>query len=238
MGAMYLAHAAAPHDPPVASARTSARAIVPSAGTETDAMGRSGPPGPGGRSELLRVGPDRTRCPVSEAEASWLCARGLLHEVLPGIVCRGPVDPAVRARALGLVLGPGTRRATLVHRHTAAWIRGCAPMPEEIQLAAYTGTRPHLPEAERHLAVLRTGRYTAYDVVDTGPVRITTALRTCVDLALLEEDDARTLSALRSLLCCPETAVHPDAVVIALRAIPRVVGRARAEARVREAASW
>lgn len=98
-----------------------------------------------------------------------------------------PIDeiesPASRARVAGLLV---PARA-IAERMSAAWIYGFAPEPLRHQFCVDIGARAHIPLSPR--LQLREVICSPEDNRTIGGLRVTTPLRTFVDLALCTPDD-------------------------------------------------
>lgn len=143
---------------------------------------------------------------VDRAALDRMLRDGRVVRVLRGVYVGAhvPLDPVVRARSAGRALPAG---AVVVDR-TAAWVHGL-PLPVEPVAAPLAGPADPVP-----LDALGRGRrrgnfgggrsLVARDVVELGGVRVTTPLRTCLDLGRLYAPH-RALAvldaALRSGLC-------------------------------------
>lgn len=88
-----------------------------------------------------------------------------------------PEGPPVRARAAGLLVPP----RAIAERMTAAWIFGIAPEPTRHQFCVDLGARTHVPPSPR--LQLREVHCAPEDTLTIGGLRVTTPLRTVVDLA-------------------------------------------------------
>ncbi len=133
--------------------------------------------------------------------------------VRPGVA----VDAVLRAS----VLAPVPRGAVVAGR-TAAWVHAGEPAGGTLDLAYATGR--HRPEVWGGARVWQEPLLTS-DVVELAGVRVTTPLRTAVDLALREEHD-RAVQAVRTLVDVCGVDLHAAGRALELRA--RVVGRPRA----------
>ncbi|WP_127480946.1 type IV toxin-antitoxin system AbiEi family antitoxin domain-containing protein [Nocardioides pantholopis] len=136
---------------------------------------------------------------VSRRRLRTLLARGLVRRVLQGVyaVAQAPDDIAFRAQALHLVVSP----SAVVTDRTAAWLHGVMLLPRSeasrrAPISAYQrpGTRAR---RDGVLSGERTLR--ADDVVDVHGLRVTSPLRTGLDLGrMLWRPDA--LAALDQFL--------------------------------------
>ena len=114
-----------------------------------------------------------------------------------------PVHPAVRAAAFAaLVPARGA-----VGREAAAWVHAGGPPPGRVTVLVRSGARRPDPHPGRTTAE---ADLTDTDVVDVGGVRVTTVLRTAVDVArwLPTEDALRVLRRLRPVGLDPAAALH------------------------------
>lgn len=102
--------------------------------------------------------------------------------------CWCPVDepegPPVRARAVGLLVPP----RAIAERMTAAWIYGISPEPSRHQFCVDLGARTHVPPSPR--LQLREVHCAPEDTLTIAGLRVTTPLRTVVDLARTPGPDA------------------------------------------------
>ncbi|RNL79515.1 type IV toxin-antitoxin system AbiEi family antitoxin domain-containing protein [Nocardioides marmorisolisilvae] len=131
------------------------------------------------------------RAGIGRSALERLLRQGRIIRVLRGVYLDAEVDPdrSLRARALALVVG---RRHLVVDR-TAAWVHG----GERIEPAARTAVPLDLHGRRRHLGgELPLG---PQDVVRLGPVRVTSPLRTALDVARRLAPD-RALAALDGML--------------------------------------
>lgn len=121
-----------------------------------------------------------TDLPWAELQAARL--DGEVYD-LGGAFC--PIDepesPRHRARA---ALDHRSRRL-IAELATAAWVWGAAPQPERLQFAVAPDARAHL-SPDQH-ATVREIVYSPADVVEFDGVKVTTPIRTAVDLARFEQ---------------------------------------------------
>jgi hypothetical protein len=151
---------------------------------------------------------------------------GVVRRLLRGVYVGSTAaeTPALRAEALGLLVRPG---AVVVDR-TAGWLHGLTagvglPGPVTTGLDVLGRRRAGRP---RHFGSAR--RLGAAEVVAVGPVRVTTPVRTALDLARLLGRD-RGLAVLDATL----RAGHDrTALVAGLAGLGRLPGCARARALV------
>lgn len=180
--------------------------------------------------QLLRGGLELT-----EAEAQALAARRTLHPLLHGIYSIGAPTPSLRGWAAGLLLRPASRDALVLHRMTAAWLYGCAPPPRLVECSARRTTTHKFHRWEESFVLRRFTGYSPFEDLRCGPVRTTTPLRTCADLAL-HCTGSRADLAIATMLRAPGLGCSPPVVEAALAALPRAPHRAEALTRVRRLA--
>jgi hypothetical protein len=129
-----------------------------------------------------------------------------------------PVGPGLRAG----VLRGGLPRGAAVAGRTAAWVHAGVPDGGTLDLAYASGR--HRPEVWAGARVWQEALL-ASDVTEIAGVRVTTPVRTVVDLAL-RDDAERALEAVRALVETCGVDLRAAARVLESRA--RVVGRPRA----------
>ncbi|MGK4064674.1 hypothetical protein AB0Y14_01215 [Rothia sp. HC945] len=168
---------------------------------------------------------------LTEAEALLLTARGLLVPHVNSVYGSTPPCPESRATAAALHLRPLSRQRAILHRLTAAWIYGCAPPPALLECTAFGPSGLTLDPVESAFVRHRYTTYTTYEALRIGPLRVTTPLRTCVDLAAFGQDKHGD-TALATLLRAPGLGCAPETVCAALEAVPRLAFRKRAVRRV------
>lgn len=149
----------------------------------------------------------------SGPELQAMEADGLLRWVYAGTYVRWDVEPDPVCRALAALhtLPQRLRAKAMLGRLTAAWVYGCAPPPRRLQLlvdhrSRTTALPPFSP------AVLHEVRLAPGDGMDIAGMRVSTPLRTAVDLALHgpEEESRQALLAIAAnpVLDCPLTRVR------------------------------
>ncbi|SDH11431.1 hypothetical protein [Agrococcus jejuensis] len=100
-------------------------------------------------------------------------------------------SPADRLRSLRLPL----TSAHIVSGLAAAWVHGAAPLPDVIDVATLRHRRAEVPAGCR--ALIR--RVALHTCLDVDGVRVTSPLRTAVDLLADDRDDDVTRTAIRLL---------------------------------------
>lgn len=131
---------------------------------------------------------------------------------------RARTTTELRARALSAILSTRVRERAVAGRMTAAWILGCAPAPEMPVM---------LVESTRRLARLGTGErllvhevsFGDFDVLEISDLRVTSALRTAVDLAIHSEE-RNAIPVLRRLLAHEGLGLTVGLMVRSLEGLP------------------
>ncbi|MEX5295596.1 type IV toxin-antitoxin system AbiEi family antitoxin [Kocuria sp. CPCC 205268] len=174
--------------------------------------------------------------PFSRPELSALVADGVLVPVvLEAHVLRGrPVTRAVKVAALEAQLPPHLLGRGVLGRMSAAWFYDCAARPGILPVLLDKLRRTTMSPVPEGL-VLHQVTLGGYDVHDAGAVRVTTPLRTAVDLAL-HVPGGEGLAALGTLMHAPHLHCPPALVQAALESFERMPGRQAALLRVRRAA--
>ncbi|HEY8295112.1 MAG TPA: hypothetical protein VIG41_07215 [Micrococcaceae bacterium] len=189
----------------------------------TDPAADAGPP----VAELLSPGPRFSR---NELQAMTL--DGVLQCVFGDayVPATEAVTRRLRAAAVALAIPPNMAGRTTVGRLSAAWVYGCAAAPERITLLVDAGHRVATlrPWTGYWLHEVQLGRF---DAVELEGCRITTPLRTAVDLALYAPHPAGA-EALKLLAGTPGLGCPPGLIRAALLAQQRVPRRRAALALV------
>ena len=158
--------------------------------------------------------------PFSAAELAGMRRDGLLRYVYAGAYAEAHLlpGPAERAAAATWRLSDALKARAVLGRMSAAWVYGCADAPGRAVLLADRSRRSTwMPGAALHEV-----RLGPADVVTLGTARVTSPLRTALDLAY-HEPSARTVPALALLGTDPDLACplgHVLAVVLARRRAP------------------
>jgi len=180
------------------------------------------------------------------AELAAMALEGIVREVLPRAYApaRAPDGPLLRAAAAGLLAGRrlgGARTEAArtggpwtgggaVGRLSAAWVHGCCPAPQRLEVLVPRFHR--LPAHADPLPVhLSEARLDAEDVVRIGGVPVTSPARTAVDVAL-SAPEAESLAVLARLLAAPGLGCTGQAVLDLLEAQARRPGKLRARERI------
>ncbi|GAB3285215.1 hypothetical protein GCM10027449_30000 [Sinomonas notoginsengisoli] len=132
----------------------------------------------------------------------------------------------LRARALSATLTPRVRQRAVAGRMTAAWIFGCAPPPElPVMLVESTRRLARLGTGDRLL--VHEASFGNADTFEIAGLRVTSGLRTAVDLALHSEEDI-ALPVLRRMLAQPALRLTVGMVARGVEALPRQPHKQRA----------
>jgi hypothetical protein len=166
--------------------------------------------------------------------AAELCSARLDGELVPVGEGWSPVDlpvgEAVRAQAAALLVPP----RVIAERMTAAWIFGVVPEPTRHHFCVDARSRAHLSPSPR--IQLREVSCTPEDTTVLGGLRVTTPLRTVIDLArhgAVEEQ--ALLRVIAALLAYGR--LDPQAAIQRLSLTPKAPHTGLAHRRVRTAAS-
>jgi hypothetical protein len=166
--------------------------------------------------------------PFSAVELQAMESDGVVRRILGQVYvpAAARTTAQLRARALAQMLTARVRERTVAGRLTAAWILGCAPPPVKPVM---------LVESTRRLARLGPGesllvhevRFGEFDVVEIAGLRVTSALRTAVDLALHSEERV-ALPVLRRMVGHPSLGLTATLVSRGLESMPRQPHKDRA----------
>ncbi|WP_136610577.1 hypothetical protein [Sinomonas albida] len=186
------------------------------------------PPPPAAPSQPVRRSPSAAPAailtpgrPFSPAELQAMANDGVLRLLVgdsyaPAAV---PLTAELRATALAAAYEPRLRARTVVGRQSAAWIYGCAPAPAVPVLLVPAPRRISSARKARGILVHEVW-LGEYDVVELGPLFVTSPLRTAVDLAMHGDTPIASV-ALRRLLSRRGLGLTPSLVARALDALPR-----------------
>jgi hypothetical protein len=168
---------------------------------------------------------------LPEAELQAARLDGELYAVSE---CFSPVDVISdrqnRGRSLSLVLP----QRVIAEQLTAAWVLGAVTMPPHPhQLCADIGARVRSPNSGR--ASVREVVIDEADLLSFGGLRVTTPLRTVIDLARFSDFGDRERDAVRLLMAMGEIGV--DECEAAMNRRRNLPGKAIALARIRESAA-
>ncbi|MDQ4501155.1 type IV toxin-antitoxin system AbiEi family antitoxin [Sinomonas sp. ASV322] len=159
--------------------------------------------------------------PFTHAELRAMAIDGVVRRVVGTAYASSAHEEtaALRAAALGATLDAGIANKAVVGRLSAAWIYGCSAAPEAPVLLVPAPRR--LSSAGKGPGILlHEVALGDFDVVDLGPVQVTSPLRTAVDIAVHTE--AKTaLPVLRRLLARPGLGLTLSLMRRALESLPR-----------------
>jgi len=173
----------------------------------------------------MRLSPVLAAADLSPAELQAARLDGEVYELAGAFCLIGELEaPAHRARA---VLGSRTPRL-IAELSTAAWIWGAGPQPERFEFAVTPDARARLAPSEH--AAVREIVFEHGDVVDLDGCRVTSPLRTVVDLARSSASFDRAL--VRRLSAA--SGLRRDDVLGLLADRPGLPGKRTAERRLAE----
>lgn len=139
--------------------------------------------------------------PFTLNELQALRLRGLLREVLPGAYLPEfiPDAGAIRAKVAAGVAGSYLNEQSALCKRTAAWVYGCAPIPTELEIVVPRYHRP-CPPTKRMILRMSEGPTGEEHIHRVGGVKVTTPLRTALDIAFGAELEqaAQILAAIDS----------------------------------------
>jgi hypothetical protein len=169
-------------------------------------------------------------CSVDLPEAELQAAR-LDGELYAISECFSPIDVIsdreLRGRSLSLMLP----QRVIAEQLTAAWVLGATPFPPHPhQLCADVGARVRSPGTGR--ANVREVVIDAAELLSFGGLRVTTPLRTVVDLGRFAEFGDHERGVIRSLMTMGGFGV--DECEAAMNRRRNLPGKAKALARIRE----
>ncbi|WP_051427313.1 hypothetical protein [Arthrobacter sp. H20] len=171
----------------------------------------------------------------SSAELQAMRIDGLLNRVCGEAYARADhhLDPPSRAQSAILCVPEQLRTKVALARQSAAWVYGCAALPETVNLVTdhrrRTTALPPFSDALMHQVALG-----PCDVQVIGGVGVTSPLRTALDVAVHGHDSWAVQSLIR-LAKAPALSCDLVLVVRALEATRRVPGKNRALARLQTA---
>ncbi|GAA1338385.1 hypothetical protein [Arthrobacter roseus] len=171
----------------------------------------------------------------SYPELQAMAMDGLLRRVYgKSYLMTGTAEsPALRALSALNALPPTLRDRATLGRGTAAWVLDCAGAPDKLSILT---DRRRRTSALRPFsdAVMHEVALGPLDVVTIGGVRVTTPMRTAMDIAL-HGNDATCGETLRRLGLHPQLGCSLKRVSLMLETVSRAPGKSRALARLREA---
>lgn len=122
-----------------------------------------------------------------------------------------PITRAIRAESLAMVAPADYLHRIRFSRLSAAWVLGYSPQltNRRIDIDYSRDNRCNLPRAYRALFAPHQTTVIPYDCIAIGPVRVTTPLRTAIDLVSYH-DEVEHLDAVRAILRDPQNTVTPQ----------------------------
>ncbi|MDK1359119.1 hypothetical protein QNO00_02375 [Arthrobacter sp. zg-Y1219] len=164
----------------------------------------------------------------SSVELQAMEKDGLLKRVYADTYVRWDLepDPVCRAVAAANCLSERLRARIMLGRLTAAWVYGCAPAPQRLQLLIDHGRRT-TALAPFSIAVLHEVRLGPEDGMDIAGIMVTTPLRTAMDLARHGPRD-QSVSALLAIAADPVLRCPLGRVRSAVEAVARLPGKSTA----------
>ncbi len=135
-------------------------------------------------------------------------------------------SPALRALSAVNALPPALRDKATLGRATAAWVLDCADPPDKLSVLT---DRRRRTSALRPFsdAVMHEVALGPLDVVTIGGVRVTTPMRTAMDIAL-HGNEATCEETLRKLGLHPQLGCSLTRVSLMLESVSRAPGKSRA----------
>ncbi len=167
-------------------------------------------------------------CPFTDTELQAMVNDGMLQRLVDGTYApaSSAPTPGLRAASMAAILNPRLKRRTVVGRMSAAWIYGCAPAPPAPVLLVPAPRR--LSSTGRgHGALLHEVVLGDYDVLEFGAIRVTSPLRTAVDIAVHSEG-ALAVQTLRRLIGQKGLGLAPSLIGRAIETLPRQPHKRRA----------
>lgn len=174
----------------------------------------------------MRLSPVLAETDINSVELQAARLDGEVYQLADAYCLVGELEaPQHRARAV-----LGTRSPRLIAElGTAAWIWGAAVRLPRLEFAVTPDSRARFPP--RHRIAVREIVYEPGDVTELGGVRMTTPLRTILDLVRVEHDFDPAMTA--RLAAIGE--LHPDDCLAALESRDGIPARERARNNLRRA---
>lgn len=150
-----------------------------------------------------QVGPEfisASKDGLSARELEALARDCHLYEILPGtfVASDTAVDSTVRLRALGANMGMKVAKQGVFARLTAAWVFGCAGVPDRFTMHVNRYHRPIKNYSPLTLLNLQVP-VAAKDIRTVGELSVTSIERTAVDLAMYPDGSATHYALVRLL---------------------------------------
>ncbi|GAA5226867.1 type IV toxin-antitoxin system AbiEi family antitoxin [Paeniglutamicibacter antarcticus] len=166
--------------------------------------------------------------PFSRNELQALRLRGSLREVLPGayVSAEHPHSPATRARVAAAVAGEQFIPGRALCKCTAAWVYGCAPMPNELDILVPRYHRPCAPNSGMVLR-LSEGIMDEDQICTIGGISVTSPLRTAMDISF-NSDLIDSMPVLAAINAAPRLRCNYRQMLESIETQVRRPGRRRA----------
>ena len=158
--------------------------------------------------------------PFTAVELQAMESDGLLRRLIGRAYVPSRARPTVelRARALSATLTPRVRQRAVAGRMTAAWILGCASAPEmPVMLVESTRRLGRLGTGERLL--VHEVSFGEFDLLEIADLRVTSGLRTAIDVAL-HCDERLAIPVIRRMLAHPGLGLSLRLMGRGLEALP------------------
>lgn len=122
-----------------------------------------------------------------------------------------PITRAIRAESLAMIAPTDYLHRIRFSRLSAAWVLGYSSQLAKgrIDIDYSRDNRCNLPRAYRALFAPHQTTVIPYDCISIGSIKVTTPLRTAVDL-ISYHDDVEHLNAVRAILQDPQNTVTPQ----------------------------
>lgn len=126
--------------------------------------------------------------------------------------------PLMRAASLGLLTPPGYHHRIRYSRTTAAWVLGYLPeLPEgRLHVDYDRDNRCNVPRPYRASFATHQAQMRAYDTITIGPIRLTSPLKTALDI-ITHSVDASEMDIVKEILLDSHNKVTPELLLHSAR---------------------